>query len=58
MPGRGSHSAPMGSGATQVAFVDLALTIYHAVVSGEAYAGTDTAALRAMAANLDVEDAE
>lgn len=49
---------PFGDDATQLAFVDLALTVYRAVARGETYAGTDRAALRAMAANLDVGEAE
>lgn len=48
---------PFADAATQVAFVDLALTIYNAVVHGVAHAGTDAAALHAMAADLDLEDA-
>lgn len=51
---------PFSDEATGVAFVDLALTIYHAVVMGLPYAGTDAEALRAIAAGLDAdaEDAE
>ncbi|MDH5830796.1 exodeoxyribonuclease V subunit gamma [Luteimonas sp. M1R5S18] len=49
---------PFGDEATQVAFVDLAMGIYSAVVSGAVYAGTDLAALRDIAAALDLEDAE
>ncbi|HRN62140.1 MAG TPA: exodeoxyribonuclease V subunit gamma, partial [Luteimonas sp.] len=49
---------PFADEATQVEFVDLAMTIYSAVVSGLAYAGTDAAALSDIAATLDVEDAE
>ena len=44
--------------ATQVAFVDLAMAIYSAVVTGQVYGGTDLAALRDIAAKLDLEDAE
>ncbi|RZA35589.1 MAG: exodeoxyribonuclease V subunit gamma [Lysobacteraceae bacterium] len=43
---------------TQVAFVDQAMTVYSAVLLGQAYAGTDLAALRAIAADLDPEEAE
>ncbi|WP_119717481.1 exodeoxyribonuclease V subunit gamma [Cognatilysobacter tabacisoli] len=49
---------PFNDAAAQVAFVDLAMTIYGALVAGTDYAGTDAAALRAIAAGLDVEDAE
>jgi exodeoxyribonuclease V gamma subunit len=49
---------PFNDEATQVAFVDLAMAIYSAVVSGEVYAGTDLGALRDIAAALDLEDAE
>jgi exodeoxyribonuclease V gamma subunit len=42
----------------QHAFVDLSLRIFTAVVGGELYAGTDLAALREIAAVLDLEDAE
>ncbi|MBJ6985556.1 exodeoxyribonuclease V subunit gamma [Luteimonas sp. MC1750] len=49
---------PFADEATQVAFVDLAMRIYGAVAKGELYAGTDLAALRAIAAGLDVEEAE
>ena len=49
---------PFGDGTAQAAFVDLALTIYLAVVSGAAYDGTDAEAMQALAANLDTEDAE
>ncbi|MFP7723278.1 exodeoxyribonuclease V subunit gamma [Lysobacter sp. A3-1-A15] len=49
---------PFVDDATRVAFVDLAMTIYGAVVAGQAYAGTDAGALRAMASGLDMEDAE
>ncbi|GGK16756.1 exodeoxyribonuclease V subunit gamma [Luteimonas terricola] len=49
---------PFTDEATQVAFVDLAMAIYSAVVSGEVYAGTDLGALRDIAAALDLEDAE
>ncbi|KAF1712300.1 exodeoxyribonuclease V subunit gamma [Pseudoxanthomonas kalamensis DSM 18571] len=38
-------------------FVDLSMAIYLAVTRGEAYAGTDEAALRALAAAVDEEDA-
>ncbi|WP_440223428.1 exodeoxyribonuclease V subunit gamma [Dokdonella sp. MW10] len=49
---------PFTDEATQVAFVDHAMTIFNAVVSGLHWQGTDLDALRAIAANLDVEDAE
>src|SRR3546814_2730520 len=49
---------PFTDEATQVEFVDLAMVIYSAVVAGMTYAGTDLAALRDIAAALDVEDAE
>ncbi|TKS53242.1 exodeoxyribonuclease V subunit gamma [Luteimonas yindakuii] len=49
---------PFTDDATQVAFVDLAMAIYSAVVAGEVYGGTDLAALRDIAAKLDLEDAE
>src|SRR5690606_6035624 len=49
---------PFTDEATQVAFVDLAMGIYSAVMAGELYAGTDLGALRDIAATLDLEDAE
>lgn len=49
---------PFSDEATQLAFVDLSMAIYSAVTTGEVYAGTDLAALRDIAAALDVEDAE
>lgn len=49
---------PFTDEATQVAFVDLAMGIYSAVVTGQIYAGTDLDALRDLAAALDLEDAE
>lgn len=49
---------PFTDEATQVGFVDLAMAIYSAVVSGKVYAGTDLGALRDIAAKLDLEDAE
>ncbi len=49
---------PFADEATQVAFVDLAMRIYGAVVKGTLYAGTDVAALRGIAAGLDVEESE
>ncbi len=49
---------PFTDDATQVAFVDLAMAIYSAVVTGQVYGGTDLAALRDIAAKLDLEDAE
>ncbi|MEN1930003.1 exodeoxyribonuclease V subunit gamma [Luteimonas sp. MJ250] len=49
---------PFSDDATQVAFIDLAMGIYLAVVRGELYAGTDPAALRAIADALDLEEAE
>ncbi|MBJ7575417.1 exodeoxyribonuclease V subunit gamma [Luteimonas sp. MC1828] len=49
---------PFSDEATQVAFVDLAMAIYSAVVAGKVYAGTDLGALRDIAAKLDLEDAE
>ena len=49
---------PFADEATGVAFVDLALAIYSAVVDGRIHPGTDLAALRAFAAALDMEDAE
>ncbi|MGY1410787.1 exodeoxyribonuclease V subunit gamma [Luteimonas sp. A611] len=49
---------PFSDEATQVAFIDLAMGIYLAVVKGEFYAGTDPAALHAIADALDLEEAE
>ena len=49
---------PFVDEAAQVAFVDVSLAIHHALVNGAAYAGTDVAALRAMAAALDLDDVE
>ncbi|MGY0612933.1 exodeoxyribonuclease V subunit gamma [Luteimonas sp. A501] len=49
---------PFTDEATQVAFVDLAMAIYSAVVTGNVYGGTDVGALRDIAAALDLEDAE
>ena len=49
---------PFTDETTQVAFVDLAMTIYSAVTAGIAYGGTDVNALRAIAAGIDSEDAE
>ena len=49
---------PFADEATQVAFVDLSMRIYSAVAKGELYAGTDLAALRAIAAGMDVEETE
>jgi len=49
---------PFTDAATQVAFVDQALTVFNAVVAGMVYGGTDPAALRAIAAELDVEESE
>ncbi|WP_202845033.1 exodeoxyribonuclease V subunit gamma [Luteimonas saliphila] len=49
---------PFSDEATRIAFIDLAMGIYLAVVKGELYAGTDRAALRAIAGALDLEEAE
>ncbi|MCY7312113.1 MAG: exodeoxyribonuclease V subunit gamma [Pseudoxanthomonas sp.] len=49
---------PFNDEATQVAFVDQAMTIFSAVVSGALYAGTDLDTLRMLAADLDMEEAE
>lgn len=49
---------PFAHEPTQLQFVDLSMTIYGAVVSGQLYAGTDAQALHAIAADLDLEDAE
>jgi len=49
---------PFTDEATQVAFVDQALTVFNAVVSGLVYGGTDPDALRTIAAELDVEESE
>ncbi|MGJ4731010.1 exodeoxyribonuclease V subunit gamma, partial [Luteimonas sp. SDU101] len=49
---------PFRDEALQVAFIDLAMGIYLAVVKGEIYTGTDPAALHALADALDVEEAE
>ncbi len=53
---------PFGDEATQVAFVDQSMTVFGALVSGTLHTGVDIAALRALAANIDVqgdgEDAE
>jgi len=43
--------------ATRLRFVDLSMAIYLAVTRGEIYAGTDAAALRALAGVVDAEDA-
>ncbi|WP_149195618.1 exodeoxyribonuclease V subunit gamma [Luteimonas suaedae] len=49
---------PFTDEATQIAFVDQTMTIFGALVFGTGYGGTDAAALHAIAADLDVEDAE
>ncbi|HST46179.1 MAG TPA: exodeoxyribonuclease V subunit gamma, partial [Luteimonas sp.] len=49
---------PFGHEPTQLEFVDLAMTIYGAVVHGQLYTGTDAQALHAIAESLDLEDAE
>ena len=49
---------PFRDEATQIAFVDLTMRIFDAVVLGLSYGGTDHDALRAIAAGLDVEEAE
>ena len=49
---------PFADEATRVAFVDLAMGIYLAVVKGEHYAGTGAGALQALADALDLEEAE
>src|SRR5690606_3667295 len=45
---------PFSDEATQVAFIDLTMGIYLAVVRGELYTGTDPAALHAIADALDL----
>ena len=49
---------PFTDESTQVAFVDLAMTIYSAVTTGAVYGGTDLDALRAIAAGIEAEDME
>ncbi|MFR0656720.1 hypothetical protein SB719_19395, partial [Pantoea sp. SIMBA_079] len=49
---------PFTDAATQIAFVDQALTVFNAVVSGMVYGGTDLDALRTIAAELDLEESE
>jgi len=49
---------PFTDEATQVAFVDQAMSIYNAVVNGVLYGGVDVGALRQLAADLDLEQAE
>ncbi len=49
---------PFNDEATQIEFVDLSMAIFSAVMSGALYGGVDHDALRALAAGLDVEDAE
>lgn len=49
---------PFTDAATQIAFVDQAMTVFNAVVKGLVYGGTDLDALRAIAADLDVEASE
>ena len=49
---------PFADEATRVAFVDQTMAIFLAVAAGQRYDGTDTDALRDIAARLDMEDAE
>ncbi|MET0328062.1 MAG: exodeoxyribonuclease V subunit gamma [Luteimonas sp.] len=49
---------PFTDAATRVAFVDQTMAIFLAVAAGQRYDGTDPDALRALAAGLDMEDAE
>ncbi len=49
---------PFADEATQLAFVDLAFSIFQAVTTGTLHAGTDPDALRALAGAFDVEGAE
>ncbi|NYZ61958.1 exodeoxyribonuclease V subunit gamma [Luteimonas deserti] len=49
---------PFTDAATQIAFVDQAMTVFGAVVKGLVYGGTDLDALRTIAAELDVEESE
>ncbi|MDH5832398.1 exodeoxyribonuclease V subunit gamma [Luteimonas kalidii] len=49
---------PFNDEVTQVAFIDLTMGIYLAVMEGKLYAGTDPTALHAIADALDLEEAE
>jgi len=49
---------PFADEATRIAFVDLALGIYRAVVRGERHPGIDPEALRGIVEALDLEEAE
>jgi len=49
---------PFTDESTRLAFVDLAMAIYGAVVAGQLYGGTDADALRALAAGIELEDSE